>query len=380
MKWRHFAERTLPVVIRELGIPCVEPALATGMTRCPRHRVALGQRSRVCPECHSQAWDEVGRRYASAEQAQLRPGNPTEDDPPLTVSTFPGPRYEPTPGQLDLFENEHTNTKEEDPMQQQPQSAELVPIEGELVPDEPSTEIALRSQALFGTDPELALRRQVELSKLVVGPVEQQRLFVNIRGRKYVKVEGWELVGAMKSVFASIAWTRPNENGDGYVARAEARWLDDRFADGRLVGAGEAECSRQEPKWRDREPFAIRAMAQTRAISRALRGPLGPVFVLADYEMVGAEEMPVVEGTATPGEKDEPAGPLPQQAQPTVEQKRELIELVAQLQTFDPNVDWPARCRELAGVSGNKLTLGGAGYLIDKLKAELARLHEEDAA
>jgi hypothetical protein len=58
-------------------------------------------------------------------------------------------------------------------------------------------------------------------------------------------------------------------------------------------------------------------MAQTRAISRASRGPLGPVFVLADYEMVGAEEMPVVEGTATPVVNDEPAGPLPQQAQPT---------------------------------------------------------------
>jgi len=242
-------------------------------------------------------------------------------------------------------------------------------IEGELVPDEPGTELELRPQALFGTDPEQALKRQVELSKLVVGPVEQQQLFVSIRGRKYVKVEGWELVGAMKSVFASIIWTKPNETGDGFVARAEARWLDDRFADGRLVGAGEAECSRKESKWKDREPFAIRAMAQTRAISRALRGPLGPVFVLADYEMTGAEEMPIIDGTA----RADTSGPLPSQTQPTDEQKRELRELVARLRELDPETDWQAEVRQLAGVPARLLTRPGAADLIERLGAELER-------
>jgi hypothetical protein len=57
---------------------------------------------------------------------------------------------------------------------------------------------------------------------------------------------------------------------------------------------------------------------------------------IAGYEPTPSEDMPVVGGTATPAEKDEPAGPLPQQAQPTDEQKRELPDLVAQPQNSRP--------------------------------------------
>jgi hypothetical protein len=337
VKWRYFADREFPRVVRELGLPCAESVRVTGMNRCPRHRRPLGG-TRICLDCHNEAWEEVARRYRTAQ--------PTREEKHV--------QHEPQPTGM---------------------TAELVPIEGELVPEEPSTDLALRPQALFGTDPELALKRQVELSKLVVGPVEQQHLFVNIRGRKYVKVEGWELVGAMKSVFASIVWTRPNEANDGYVARAEARWLDDRFADGRLVGAGEAECSRQEEKWKDREPYAIRAMAQTRAISRALRGPLGPVFVLADYEMVGAEEMPVVD--VRPVAKQETPEAIPDEAKPTEGEKNEIARLVSELDRAAPDTDWRAWCREQVGVPWKLLTRGGAGLLIDRLQTKLAAFNDD---
>ena len=50
-------------------------------------------------------------------------------------------------------------------------------------------------------------------------------------------------------------WTKPNETGDGYVARVEARTLD-----GRVVGAAESECSRARAL-EDRKPYAIRSMA-----------------------------------------------------------------------------------------------------------------------
>jgi hypothetical protein len=79
-----------------------------------------------------------------------------------------------------------------------------------------------------------------------------------------------------------VTATRPNDTGDGMVAM-EARTLD-----GRVVGAAEGG-SPVPSQWKNRDPFAIRSMAQTRAISRA-GAPLGQIFVLAGYEATPAEK------------------------------------------------------------------------------------------
>jgi len=73
----------------------------------------------------------------------------------------------------------------------------------------------------------------------------------------------------------------------GWEARVEARTRD-----GALVGAAESECLRAESKWADRDDYALRSMAQTRATSKALRQPLGFVVALAGYAVTPAEEMP----------------------------------------------------------------------------------------
>jgi hypothetical protein len=61
--------------------------------------------------------------------------------------------------------------------------------------------------------------------------------------------------------------------------------------DGRVIGAGEAMCTRSERNWSRRDTFALRSMAQTRACSRALRTVLAFVMVLAGKETTPAEEM-----------------------------------------------------------------------------------------
>jgi hypothetical protein len=65
--WRHFARKTFPRVVRELGLPAATMDHG-GLTGCPRHKEPLGPVTRVCASCFREAWDEVGRRYASAEQ------------------------------------------------------------------------------------------------------------------------------------------------------------------------------------------------------------------------------------------------------------------------------------------------------------------------
>jgi hypothetical protein len=195
--------------------------------------------------------------------------------------------------------------------------------------------------------------------------VRVQQLAVKIRDREHLTIEAWTTLGALVGVHAAITWTRPNETGDGILARAEARTLA-----GALVGAAEAECSRVEKRWRDAEPYAIRSMASTRALSRALQAPLRHIAVLAGYEGTTAEEMP----SGEPEPAQEPTAPV----QPTSEQKAKIATLLRSLEHADPAIDWRARCVEIAGVPGRLLTRTGAETLIEKLQAELAALMPKD--
>ena len=68
--------------------------------------------------------------------------------------------------------------------------------------------------------------------------------------------------------------------------------MEARTLAGALVGAAEAQVTRQEQNWRSRDDYALRSMAQTRATGKAMRLPLGFVMSLAGYEATPAEEMP----------------------------------------------------------------------------------------
>ena len=335
----------------ELGIPCAEPVKVSGMARCPRHSLDLGPVSRLCPTCHDEAWTEVGARYASAKQgragktARRRPTD--ADRPPLR--TFPGSKHTPFPGQLALFEDEK---REEETMSDSVIDAETGAVE--LHPLVPTT--------LFHTsDPDLALARMRELAKTLVQVVEDRKLYVVISGRKHLLVSAWTTLGAMLGLFPIVVGTRPNETGDGYIARVEVRTRE-----GELVGAAEAECSRAERTWAKRDPFSLRAMAQTRATSRALRGPLEQVVILAEYEPASVEEMAAENETATRS----PAAPV----EATGEQFAEIGALISELSTLDPETDWKARTQQLAGVPARMLTRRSAETLISKLGDEIEEL------
>jgi hypothetical protein len=234
-------------------------------------------------------------------------------------------------------------------------------VQGELVPyDEPAP------LTLFGTsDPRVALERMADVATVLVDVIKSRKLFVRIGDGEHITAEGWTTLGGMLGIVPVVVWTRPNETGDGYLARVEACTLD-----GRVVGAAESECSRAERRWKTAEPFAIRSMAQTRAIGRALRAPLGQIVVLAGYEPAGAEEIPAEPAPPPAAEAD---GTIPAGALPTVEQRRELVELLDELEDRDPGTDWRAKARELAGVSYEMLTEGVAAMLLRKLRAELER-------
>lgn len=165
-------------------------------------------------------------------------------------------------------------------------------IEGEIV-DEHTTDLELRPEAsptLFGTsDPVKVIEGATRIATPLAGIVEKQQLFKTISGKKHVLVEGWTLLGSMLGVFPVTVWTRKLE--DGWEARVEARTRD-----GAVIGAAEAECLRSESLWKDRDDYALRSMAQTRATSKALRQPLGFVMQLAGFAATPADEMPTDNG------------------------------------------------------------------------------------
>ncbi len=139
---------------------------------------------------------------------------------------------------------------------------------------------------LFATGDPGALSAAQAYVKPLADLVHSRNLAVDIGGRQHLKIEALQALAVMLGLYSSIEWTRSLPAG-GWEARCVVR-----NSAGNIVGSGEAMCSRDESLWRDRDEFALRAMAQTRATGRALRGLLGFVMVLAGYEPCGAEEMP----------------------------------------------------------------------------------------
>ena len=201
-------------------------------------------------------------------------------------------------------------------------------LEGEVVNTLATVdqEQALAVQSnLFGVRGPLAvLQAAKEVAAVLADVIEQQKLFTLISNRKHVRVEGWTFLGSMLGVTGTIVGTEEILDGQGrnfgFKARAEAR----RLSDGVLVGSAESRCLRSESTWNRRDDYALESMAQTRALSKALRGPLGFVVVLAGYEECPAEEIP----------RDDARTPQPN---PGHEVHQQLIAAAKQVEEWTPN-------------------------------------------
>lgn len=149
---------------------------------------------------------------------------------------------------------------------------------------------------------------------------------MEIQKRKYVKVEGWQAIAIAHGCTGSA---RDVERVDGGVrAIGEVR----RMSDGAVIAEAEGFVGEDEATWYGgdtevwdyklrekvwktlpkRPDYAIRAMAQTRAISRACRSAFAHVVVMmnAGLSTTPAEEVPLG------GFDDEPRNVTPPKAAP----------------------------------------------------------------
>lgn len=161
----------------------------------------------------------------------------------------------------------------------------------------------LAPAGLFKTDdPVEVVERATRVADALKDVISKRELYTMIQGKPHVRVEGWQLVGAMLGVTAVCVETVEVEGG--WKATVEAR-----TADGRVIGSASALCTKNEKRgpWKSADDYARLSMAQTRATSKALKGPLGFVISLAGYQTTPAEEMTFIE--ADPVAQVEPATP-----------------------------------------------------------------------
>jgi hypothetical protein len=171
----------------------------------------------------------------------------------------------------------------------------------ELAIPEDSTSITSITPAQFDQAIAEAHLKAAQLKEIV----EQAKLYVAMgAGKKYLMVEAWQTIGVAYGLTARIDWSRQFADRAGWEARATVIRND-----GIEVAAAEAECgSTGDAPWNKRPEFQQRSMAQTRAISKALRSCLSWVVVLAGYQATPADEMP--DSDEMPIKGSEPAADL----------------------------------------------------------------------
>lgn len=186
-----------------------------------------------------------------------------------------------------------------------------------------------------------------KIMKEVADAIEQANMYTTISGKKYVEVDGWELLGTRLGLLAKIKEVRREELDDeielvefaiekkgGGVKREIVpaweehifrlshpnaiqvrRWKERKYRyiaygvlqtlDGREITTAEAECANFERNWMGRDSYAIRSMAQTRVVGKLYRLVLSYLMRLAGYEPTPAEEVPKEETHREPEPKPE---------------------------------------------------------------------------
>lgn len=232
---------------------------------------------------------------------------------------------------------------------------------GELVPYEQAT------MTLFGTlDPDKAIGEASHYAKALAKVVNQQKLFTQIGQSKHIRVEGWQTLGAMTGVFA-IGEGEPEPVEINGVGGFKATVVATR--NGEIIGRATAYCMRDEERWSKQPTHAVASMAQTRATSKALKGPLGFIVKLAGYSSTPAEEMSgVTVADDIPFGDTTADQPLASEAQ--AKNIWRLINKLDKAGTLDKQTILEAMGKEYGTESPAELYKNQASDLITRLKAK----------
>lgn len=153
-----------------------------------------------------------------------------------------------------------------------------------------TTDLSLRQSAeLTPAEFEAQLTAASAKAQALARLAESQHLYTPIGASKHLRVEGWLTIG--RAYGYTVGTGGSMLIGDPVAplgVRATAYVYDQA---GLTVGQADGFCMREEENWTDKPIAQLAGMAQTRAVSRALRQLLAWVVVLAGYSPTPAEEM-----------------------------------------------------------------------------------------
>ena len=195
----------------------------------------------------------------------------------------------------------------------------------ELQPVQEQPERAVAPTNLFSRDPELAYQEAERLVGVVARRCNGPGYLVDIRGKKYPKIEWWTTVAASLGLFPRTVFAKrlEREAEIAYEARVEVHHQ------GRVISAGEALCSNLEARWQNADEYAIKSMAITRASGKAYRIPLSFLAVMAGLEATPAEEIPAE--SRDHGSESFPVRPKPsKREEPATQRQIQKLQELAQ--------------------------------------------------
>ena len=147
----------------------------------------------------------------------------------------------------------------------------------------------------LGRTPQEAIDNAQGIAKVLMKVIRDQSMTTVIPSKKggkreHVNVEAWTTLGALTGHSVTIEWTRICEDDEGHRGwEARAILIT---GTGQAVAAAEAMCTRGEKDWKHRASYALRSMAQTRAVSKAFRTRLDFIVKLAGFQTTPDEEIP----------------------------------------------------------------------------------------
>lgn len=144
------------------------------------------------------------------------------------------------------------------------------------------------SQKLYST---ISMQRAKKLATELSKFARENNLQINIAGKQYMQVEGWQFIGTQMGLTDIVKFCdRETENVlDGEIKyKAVVEIINQ---NGTVISKGFAFASNKESKKKSFEEYAIASMAQTRAIGKAYRNFLAWIVKMAGYEPTPVEEL-----------------------------------------------------------------------------------------
>ncbi len=160
-------------------------------------------------------------------------------------------------------------------------------IEGEIVESAELVAYQAPLPITFVDDPEAFLEGAARQAKVLKSFLDKTQSVIKIGATEHVRVGGWQFLAQQAGLSVGTS-AEPFEMGDetGWKGHAIV------YRGGIQMGEADALCLRSEANWKSRDTYALCSMAQTRAVSKAIKGVLGFVVVMAGYSDTPAEEMP----------------------------------------------------------------------------------------